>query len=158
MAETSELRLKRGYLVVRTVDTFVNLVSLGAREIVLRQFHVKGFVNQYVLESITQIIRKLCLLRSTENNSNSWRARETYKIETAEKFTEMLELAAPGKKFEVCVVSWLKRGQSAISVARPGLDRCLSGCVPSVTSAYSALRTKSCPEERRESSISICIM
>jgi hypothetical protein len=69
---------------------------------VLRQFHVEGFVNQYILESFEvdgKIIR--FVTEAIENIPPGWNARETYRILSADEFVEVFELAAPGKEFEL---------------------------------------------------------
>ena len=72
------------------------------KQFVLRQFHVEGFVNQYVNTS-TSADGKTIVFTSEgiENLPNWWRARETYKIVNADEFIEVFELAEPGKEFEL---------------------------------------------------------
>jgi hypothetical protein len=70
------------------------------KAIVLRQFHVEGFVNTYRLTSIA-VDKIVFESESFENLSNSWKARETYEFVGADEFVETFELAAPGKEFEV---------------------------------------------------------
>jgi hypothetical protein len=69
---------------------------------VLRQFHIEGFVNQYVLDSISPD-RKFMTFRTEaiENIPKGWQAKETYRILNENSFEETFELAAPGKAFEV---------------------------------------------------------
>ncbi len=69
---------------------------------VLRQFHVEGFVNQYVLESPPAPGQPLRFVsEAIENISPGWRARETYNKVSDDEFTELFELAEPGKDFEL---------------------------------------------------------
>jgi hypothetical protein len=90
------------------VDYFSHDDSRGS--FVLRQFHVEGFVNQYVLESLAHDGRSIVFVtESIENIPVGWRAREKYKILNDDEFTEIFELAAPGKDFEVCVKNQLRR-------------------------------------------------
>jgi hypothetical protein len=80
----------------------------GRKKFVFRQFHVEGFVNQYVLESSDE---KTLIFTSEaiENIAAGWRARETYKILGPDEFIEVFELAAPGKEFEVYTENRFKR-------------------------------------------------
>jgi hypothetical protein len=77
---------------------------------VLRQFHVEGFVNQYVLEQISEDGQTLSFVtEGIENIPAGWRAKETYRILDGNSFVETFELAAPGKEFEVYSESRLTR-------------------------------------------------
>ncbi len=80
------------------------------KTIVLRQFHVEGFVNTY---RITAASGDKIVFESEafENFSNSWRARETYEFLGADEFVETFELAAPGKEFAVYSRTRLRRAQ-----------------------------------------------
>ena len=69
------------------------------KAIVLRHFHVEGFVNTYRMEA-PQGDRLVFESESFENFSNAWRARETLEFKGADEFTETFELAAPGKDFQ----------------------------------------------------------
>ncbi|MCQ3936779.1 MAG: hypothetical protein DPW18_06990 [Chloroflexi bacterium] len=80
-----------------------SLVSYdGARTTcIMRQFHVEGFVNQYVLDERSADGRTIRFVtESIENIPPGWRARETYQIVNADEFIEIFELAEPGKEFE----------------------------------------------------------
>jgi hypothetical protein len=80
------------------------------KKFVLRQFHVEGFVNQYVLDSLAADGKTLILVtESIENIPAGWRAKETYKILNDDEFVEIFELAEPGKGFEVYSENHLKR-------------------------------------------------
>jgi hypothetical protein len=66
---------------------------------VLRQFHGEGFVNEYVLESVSADGKTIVFItESIENIPKGWRARETYHL-SDKKFTENFDLAEPGKDF-----------------------------------------------------------
>lgn len=72
------------------------------KQFVLRQFHVEGFVNQYVMTSASADGKTFVFTtESIENIPAGWRARETYRIISADEFVEVFELAAPGKDFEL---------------------------------------------------------
>ena len=82
----------------------------GRKKFVLRQFHVEGFVNQYVLDSLSSDGKTLIFItESIENIPSGWRARETYRILNENEFTETFELAAPDKDFEVYIENHFKR-------------------------------------------------
>jgi len=82
----------------------------GRKKFVLRQFHVEGFINQYVLDSLPPDGKTLVFItESIENIPSGWRARETYKIHNEDEFQEIFELAAPGKEFEVYSENHFKR-------------------------------------------------
>jgi hypothetical protein len=70
------------------------------KTIVFRQFHVEGFVNQYVLEPASTSDRLVFTTEAIENIPAGWRARETYVI-SADRLEEIFELAEPGKDFAV---------------------------------------------------------
>src|SRR4030095_2881561 len=65
------------------------------KKLVLRQFHVEGFVNQFVLqsESPSEIV---FVSESIENIPSGWRARETYRVVGPEEFVQRFGLAEPG--------------------------------------------------------------
>lgn len=68
---------------------------------VLRQFHVEGFVNQYKLEIAEDKKTLIFISESIENIPSGWQARETYKIINDDEFSEVFEIAVPGKAFEI---------------------------------------------------------
>jgi hypothetical protein len=67
---------------------------------VLRQFHVEGFVNQYVSEPIREGSLRFTS-EAIENIPAGYRARETYTSTGPDGFVERFELAEPGKDFEL---------------------------------------------------------
>jgi hypothetical protein len=71
-----------------------------ARKLVLRQFHVEGFVNHYVLDSISQDGRTIVFVTAAiENIPAGWRGRETYRFVSDDAFVETFSLAEPGQEF-----------------------------------------------------------
>jgi hypothetical protein len=70
------------------------------KRLVLRQFHVEGFVNQYV-EDADSPGRLAFTTEAIENIPAGWRARETYVVHGPDEFEEVFELAEPGKPFEL---------------------------------------------------------
>lgn len=80
------------------------------KQFLLRQFHVEGFVVQYVLSSISEDGKTLVFnSESIENIGAGWRSRETWKILNDNEFTETFELSGPGKEFETYVENRFKR-------------------------------------------------
>ena len=80
------------------------------RRFVLRQFHVEGFVNQYVADSLAAGADSVVFTsEAIENLPPGWRARETLRILGPGAFVERFELAAPGKDFELYSESRLRR-------------------------------------------------
>lgn len=77
--------------------------------IVLRQFHVEGFVNTYRQVSAPDTLPMVFESESFENFSNTWKARETYEFNGDDEFVETFELAPPGKPYEVYSRNRLKR-------------------------------------------------
>jgi hypothetical protein len=67
---------------------------------VLRQFHVEGFVNQYVSERLPDGALRFTS-EAIENIPPGYRARETYAVTGPDSFVERFELAEPGKDFEL---------------------------------------------------------
>ena len=82
----------------------------GRNAFVLRQFHIEGFVNQYVMDYLAPDGRTIVFTtESIENIPAGWRARETYQIIGSDVFTETFELAEPGNDFEVYTRNHFKR-------------------------------------------------
>ena len=71
------------------------------KRIVLRQFHVEGFVNQYVMDPDFKGDRLVLTTEAIENIPSGWRARETYVLTGSDQLEEIFELAEPGKDFEL---------------------------------------------------------
>jgi hypothetical protein len=72
----------------------------ASQKLVLRQFHVEGFVNHYVLDGVSADGRTIVFVTTAiENIPSGWRGRETYRIVSDDEFVETFALAAPGKEF-----------------------------------------------------------
>ncbi|MDP9190783.1 MAG: hypothetical protein M3P06_03670 [Acidobacteriota bacterium] len=81
---------KGGVHVERAIYSF----DKRAKKLCLRQFHGEGFVNSYIEgEPLTFTTTDI------ENIPEGWRARETYKLLSADSLEETFELAEPGKEF-----------------------------------------------------------
>jgi len=77
---------------------------------VLRQFHVEGFVNQYVHQSTSEDGKTFVFVtEAIENIPPGWRARETYVLTAPDQLIERFELAEPGKDFELYSEARLRR-------------------------------------------------
>jgi len=70
------------------------------KKLILRQFHVEGFVNQYVVQSENRT-ELVFTTEAIENIPSGFRARETYRILGPDEFIERFEIAEPGKDFEL---------------------------------------------------------
>ncbi|MGQ0733905.1 MAG: hypothetical protein ACT4QD_09645 [Acidobacteriota bacterium] len=81
----------------------------GRKKLVLRQFHVEGFVNQYVEDADSSPGRFVFTTESIENIPPGWRARETYVVHSQDEVEEVFELAESGKPFEVYSRTRLRR-------------------------------------------------
>lgn len=76
----------------------------------LRQFHIEGFVNQYLLDSISPDQKTIVFVtESIENIPAGWKAKETYRILSENELEETFELAEPGKVYEVYSKVLLKK-------------------------------------------------
>src|SRR5882724_11604056 len=80
------------------------------KKFVFRQFHTEGFVNQYVMTSSSEDGKTIVFTSEIiENIPAGYRARETYKILGPDEFTELFEIAEPGKDFEIYSEGHFKR-------------------------------------------------
>ena len=72
----------------------------GAKRLMLRQFHIEGFINQFALDTISEDDRTIVFVSSAiENIAPGWRARETYRILGADEFIETFAMAEPNHDF-----------------------------------------------------------
>jgi hypothetical protein len=78
---------------------------------VLRQFHVEGFVNQYVSEPGNGKALRF-VSEAIENIPAGYRARESYTVTGADSFIERFEIAEPAKDFELYSETQFTRVQS----------------------------------------------
>jgi hypothetical protein len=80
--------------------------------LVMRQFHVEGFVNQYaMLATVGTDASLLFESEGFENLPAGWKAREKYAVISESEFVETFELAPPGKNFEVYSQTRFKRAK-----------------------------------------------
>jgi hypothetical protein len=68
---------------------------------VLRQFHVEGFVNQYVLEALPADGKTFVFVsEAIENIPPGFRARLSYRLVGPDSFEQTFDLASPGQDFQ----------------------------------------------------------
>ena len=111
------LALKDRFIEVRNTSTYppqeknpkgevhedIGYISMDRtrKRLVLRQFHVEGFVNQYIEDPSPSSGAMSFTSEAIENIPAGYRARETYTMLGADEFEEVFEIAEPGKAFEV---------------------------------------------------------
>ena len=77
----------------------IGLISFdkARSQYVLREFHVEGYINQYLLEKNARDETVFTFVtESIENMPPGWRARTTLEILSGDSFREVFELAGPG--------------------------------------------------------------
>jgi hypothetical protein len=83
------------------------------RKFVFREFHVEGYINQYLVESWDRENRKLVMTtEAIENISPGWNARTTYEILKEDEFREKFGLSRPGKGWACYITIDFKRVHS----------------------------------------------
>src|SRR6266481_6178005 len=79
------------------------------KKVVLRQFHLEGFVNEYALDSVGADGKSVEFTTvRIENIAAGWRAKEAFRILSPDEFVETFSLAAPGRDFEAYSETHLK--------------------------------------------------
>ena len=81
------------------------------KRLVLRQFHVEGFVNTYAQELESKPGTVVFVTEGIENVPAGYRARETYIVHSPDDIEEVFELAETGKAFELLSRTRLKRAR-----------------------------------------------
>jgi len=79
------------------------------KKLILRQFHIEGFFNQYVEDDGATTTAISFSSEALENVPAGWKARESYIIHGPDEFEEVFELAQSGKPFEVYSRARFKR-------------------------------------------------
>ena len=82
----------------------------GRKRIVFRQFHIEGFVSQYVQDPASTPERLVFTTEAIENIPAGWRARETYIFSGPDRLEEIFELAEQGKDFELSLAKSTHEG------------------------------------------------
>ena len=81
---------------------------------VLREFHVEGYVNQYVLEEWDPERQKIILQsEALENSPPDMQARTTYEILGEDTFKETFELARTGQEWRCLIINEFTRKPGA---------------------------------------------
>jgi hypothetical protein len=81
---------------------------------ILRQFHVEGFVNQYVLENAPPDGKMFVFVtEAIENIPAGVKARLTYKVLDVDTFEQTFDLARPGQEFICYSKGIMKRVKGA---------------------------------------------
>lgn len=84
--------------------------DMNQEKIVWRQFHSEGFVNEYVLDSVSKDGKSFAFVTvRIENLPPGWRAKKSYRVLSPGEMEETFSLAPPGKDFAVYTVADLKR-------------------------------------------------
>jgi hypothetical protein len=78
-------------------------------KIVFRQFHVEGFITQYVLEDISEEGKLVFTTEQIENAPPGLKARLTFKRLNAEALEVNFELSFTGREFDCYSLNILKR-------------------------------------------------
>jgi hypothetical protein len=81
------------------------------KKYVFRQFHVEGFVNQYVVDISPDSKTYTFASEDIENLPPGWKVRTILKIEDKNTFNERFELAGAGKDFACLITNRFTREQ-----------------------------------------------
>ena len=78
--------------------------------IVARQFNIEGFVNQFVLDSLSADQKMIIFVtENSENAPSGLQARLIYEIKNENEFVETFELGFAGKQFSCWMTNTWKR-------------------------------------------------
>lgn len=83
----------------------------NGKVLVLRQFHLEDFVNEYHLTGSGPDFREFTTVR-IENRPPGWLAREVYEIASIDEFVETFYLPEPGKEFEQYAQTRFRRAEA----------------------------------------------
>lgn len=76
----------------------------------LRQFHIEGFVNQYIIESMSRDGKRIVFItENIENIPPGFKGKESYQFAGENEFIELFQMAEPGKNFEMYSKATLKK-------------------------------------------------
>jgi hypothetical protein len=91
----------------------LGLISFDKRRsrYVLREFHVEGFVNQYVLTQVRAETHFTFVTESIENIPPGWSTRTTLEILSEDNFREVFDLAGPGEEWNCYITIEFQRGK-----------------------------------------------
>jgi len=80
-----------------------------AKKLVWRQFHSEGYVNEYVMDSISPDGEILEFVTTRIENLPGFRAKKVYRTVSNDQIEETFQLAAPGQDFEIYTQTDLRR-------------------------------------------------
>ena len=84
----------------------------GRGKIILRQFHVEGFTNTYVLDSVSADGRELVFVTEhIENGPPGMSARLMISILDEDSFSERFELSTGGPEYSCLITNTMKRAR-----------------------------------------------
>jgi hypothetical protein len=80
---------------------------------VMREFHVEGYVNQYILEPPIEDSQPFVFVtESIENIAAGWRARTTLEVMSKDSFRETFDLAGPDQEWACYITNEFTRSQN----------------------------------------------
>lgn len=78
----------------------------------MREFHVEGYVNHYILEPLVDDSQSFVFVtESIENISTGWRARTTLEVISQDSFRETFDLAGPDQEWACYITNEFVRSQ-----------------------------------------------
>lgn len=85
-------------------------VDKPGKRVMYREFNSEGFVNTYVLKSVSDNGRTFIFETiEVEGMADGWLARLTVTLKNRDEMEEKFELAAPGKEYATCGTNTFKR-------------------------------------------------
>ena len=91
-------------------DMAIFSLDLTRKTLVLRGFYIEGFVNQYVLDSLSSDDKTFTFMsEAIENAPPGTKAKLIFKIITDGQMEQSFHVAFPGKEFSCYSVNKLKR-------------------------------------------------
>ena len=80
------------------------------KKFVFRQFHIEGFINRYILESISEDGKTFrWVSEEMENAPPGWKVEIIYTIKENDIMEESFNLGMPGRDLECYMLNWLTR-------------------------------------------------
>lgn len=85
----------------------------GRKVHVLRQFNIEGFVNQFIVDSLSTDYKFIRFVtESSENAPPGLQARLIYELKDEDHFIEIFELGFPGRDFSCWMTNtWSRKGR-----------------------------------------------
>jgi hypothetical protein len=82
---------------------------------ILREFHVEGYVNQYVSEDV-EADKLIFVTEAIENMPPGWQTRTTYEILGENEFKETFDLAGPGQDWACFITNKFSRERDTANI------------------------------------------